>query len=407
MQEAPFRAAYGKIGNLRGFVHCPVLCLTATAGKKTARGLLKALYMRDVMLVKVTPDKSNSKFNVRKTSGDIEVDFQWVLDELKGKMSECSRIIIYCKTISSCGELYSMFVQELDDTFCGMFAMYHSKTPDDIQKIVLESLIDPHGKIRVVFATSALGMGVNLPNVRHIIHYGIPHDVEDYLQEVGRGGRDGGMFTATVIYRSYDLANCDPAMRKFVQNPNNECRRNILMEYFNEKVVNLANPMECCDICDASSGIIMQDASATGVLSSPSNKLIRFVDEEDQKLLREVLLDNVCSNTGMASVLGIGGLVNAVDIDIVEQLVEQSNHVFSAKYLLENFPILSVKLAQTILTIFNEVFGDISEAELSQELIKDFEIDPLMVSVPNWCNLFDHDDSSDDELLDCSLNTLQ
>ena len=131
------------------------------------------------------------------------------------------------------------------------------------------------------------------------------------------------------------------------------------------------------------------------------------MDEEDQKLLREVLLDNVCSNTGIASVLGIGGLVNAVDIDIVEQLVEQSNHVFSAKYLLENFPILSVKLTQTILTIFNEVFGDISEAELSQELIKDFEIDPLMVSVPNWCNLFDHDDSSDDELLDCSLNTLQ
>jgi hypothetical protein len=36
--------------------------------------------------------------------------------------------------------------------------------------------------VRVVFATSALGMGVNLPNIRHIIHYGVPHDVEEYLQ---------------------------------------------------------------------------------------------------------------------------------------------------------------------------------------------------------------------------------
>lgn len=74
--------------------------------------------------------------------------------------------------------------------------MYHSKTPEEIQRKVLESIVDPSDMVRLVFATSALGMGVNLPNIRRIIHLGIPRDTEEYLQEVGRGGRDGEMFEA-------------------------------------------------------------------------------------------------------------------------------------------------------------------------------------------------------------------
>jgi hypothetical protein len=135
LQNAPFRAAYGKIGNLRGFVHCPVLCLTATAGKETRTRLLKALHMRDVSLVKVTPDKPNSILEVWKASGDIDEDFKWLLDELKGKRLDCPRAIVYCRTISSCGELYSMLMQELDHSFCGMFAMFHSKTQMKFKKM--------------------------------------------------------------------------------------------------------------------------------------------------------------------------------------------------------------------------------------------------------------------------------
>ena len=47
-QDDPFRGAYGQIGNLRGFVHSPVLCLTATAGIKTRREIMKSLHMRNV-----------------------------------------------------------------------------------------------------------------------------------------------------------------------------------------------------------------------------------------------------------------------------------------------------------------------------------------------------------------------
>lgn len=84
-----------------------------------------------------------------------------------------------------------------------MFAMYHSKTPPQIQEKVLASLTDIDGLIRCVFATNALGLGVNFPNIRRVVHYGIPRDMEEYVQEIGRGGRDKGKFDALVLYKPY------------------------------------------------------------------------------------------------------------------------------------------------------------------------------------------------------------
>ena len=81
------------------------------------------------------------------------------------------RTIIYCRSLSSYGQLYSFFQQELDDSLRSTYV----KTPEEIQRKVLESIVDPTGMVRLVFATSALGMGVNLPNIRRIIHLGIPN----------------------------------------------------------------------------------------------------------------------------------------------------------------------------------------------------------------------------------------
>ena len=84
-QDDPFRGAYEKIGHLRGFVRCPLLCLTATAGTKTRREILKTLSMRNVKVVKFSPDKPNCKFFVEKASGDIEQQFNCLVDELMAK----------------------------------------------------------------------------------------------------------------------------------------------------------------------------------------------------------------------------------------------------------------------------------------------------------------------------------
>ena len=68
----------------------------------------------------------------------------------------------------------------------GIFGMFHSSTSDANKQIILESLSKPDGTVRVVFAITALGMGVNFVGLRASIHYGAPRSLDDYFQESGR-----------------------------------------------------------------------------------------------------------------------------------------------------------------------------------------------------------------------------
>ena len=76
---------------------------------------------------------------------------------------------------------------------------------------------------------------MNVPNIRQVLHYGALPDLESYLQELGRRGRDGKPCKVTLYYRPFHLAHCDEHMRNFWQNIERKCRRKILMSYFKEK----------------------------------------------------------------------------------------------------------------------------------------------------------------------------
>jgi superfamily II DNA helicase RecQ len=78
-------------------------------------------------------------------------------------------------------------------------AMYHAQTPQRIKDKVLSDIVNCDSQIRLVIATSALGMGVNIPDIYRVIHYGIPEDIESYVQAVGRGGRDGNRVISVLL----------------------------------------------------------------------------------------------------------------------------------------------------------------------------------------------------------------
>ena len=134
--------------------------------------------------------------------------------------------------------------------------MFHSNTPQHNKDVILESLQHSDGVIRVVFATVALGMGVNLKDVNWIIHYGAPNSVEDYFQESGRGGRSGGDAVSTIYWKPRDCplpknpkSTRDHelvAVRRYLEN-STVCRRKWLLGHFDVKADK--EVVRCCDVC--------------------------------------------------------------------------------------------------------------------------------------------------------------
>ena len=84
--------------------------------------------------------------------------------------------------------------------------MFHSNTPKH-KDVVLRSMTNAAGIVRVVLATTVLGMGVNFVGVYSTVHYGAPRSIHDYFQESGQAGRDGKSSTSTIYWVPSDAPN--------------------------------------------------------------------------------------------------------------------------------------------------------------------------------------------------------
>lgn len=344
--EQSFREAYGKIGHLKSFIRAPFMCLTATASNKMRSKITKLLHLTNTKFIRLSPDKQNLKFGE-----ELEETFGGLLREFDG-----GKTIIYCRSLKDCGESYSLFNDEWDDL---RVAMYHSKTPENIKERVLKSFLEVGGQCRLVIATSALGMGVNIPDVRHVVHYGVSSDLESYRQEVGRGGRDGKACTTTLFYRPYHLAHCNESMRNFIKNPNNLCRRKLLMKYFKDKPNPPDLQHDCCDVCHATcecGNSCKETPSSIPYEEEQLPALSRNVSDSERLFLREMLSERpagMCS-----SIFGSGTLSGKLHADTVKAIVSKCEYIFSVDFVMDNFPVFSRKLAVEILAVINDIFND-------------------------------------------------
>ncbi|CAB3981921.1 Hypothetical predicted protein, partial [Paramuricea clavata] len=75
-------------------------------------------------------------------------------------------------------------------------------------------------------------MGINFPDIRYVVHYGPPQNVEDFLQEVGRGGRDGKSAMAILFFRGKHLRKCDTSINNYANGDNVECLRTHILSEF-------------------------------------------------------------------------------------------------------------------------------------------------------------------------------
>ena len=126
--------------------------------------------------------------------------------------------------------------------------MYSSCT-DQMTKETIMNLFTKPSQLRIIIATIAFGMGVDCPDVHHIIHLGPSDDLESYIQEIGRAGRNGAISYATLLVTSKWKRYVDDSMRSYIENTE-KCRRKVLFSEMEGYVsVTLERLCLCCDLC--------------------------------------------------------------------------------------------------------------------------------------------------------------
>ena len=128
--------------------------------------------------------------------------------------------------------------------------IWHSKTDEIVKAHIKNEFSELRGTIRVLVLTIAFGMGVNIKGLYNIIHSGPPGTLDDYFQEVGRAGRDGGQSEAIlVIYlKCLNTKHIAKSVKEYAKNKAT-CRRKLLLSSFNSSSNKLVASLHlCCDI---------------------------------------------------------------------------------------------------------------------------------------------------------------
>ena len=135
-----------------------------------------------------------------------------------------------------------------------MFAQFHAPQTEQMKVGILRQMCSSNSLVRVIFATVAIGMGVDIPNIRRIIHISPPCSVKQYFQETGRAGRDGKQADAILYYNNRDIARNKVEMQNDMREfclQDKECLRKELLKSLDYIYDKEKNPLHlCCSACE-------------------------------------------------------------------------------------------------------------------------------------------------------------
>ena len=266
-----FRPEYTKIKLFREmFPQIPIIAVTATATNIVCKDIINFLQLVKPTLVKASFDRPNLYLkiseipteeiyekkpkSIKKTIRSVSKE-SLVLSYLNKYPTE--KIIVYANSRKDCEDIADK-LNKLDKDCC---CVYHAGISKNEREKVQSEFSS--GKFNVIISTIAFGMGVDYI-IRVVIIFGSPSSIEEYYQQIGRGGRDGN-FCETILYFEYTnliiakhmLRNIRikfPALAKAKENNlnkiskmvfNNTCRRRFILDYFNEPF-----DFYTCDNCD-------------------------------------------------------------------------------------------------------------------------------------------------------------
>ena len=245
-----FRPEYRQLPKLREILpHVPFIALTATATDQVREDIEKHLALRKPQRFTASFNRPNLTYRVTPKAGA----YDQVLQFLRTRREDSG--IIYCQSRKATEMVASRLSQD------GIPALpYHAGLEQGERAANQDKFL--RDRVRVMCATIAFGMGINKPNVRFVIHYDLPKNLEGYYQETGRAGRDGLPGECLLLFNAADVAKqmnfiteiADPAEAARARHlldqvvhysEASSCRRALLLNYFSEEY-----PEPNCGGCD-------------------------------------------------------------------------------------------------------------------------------------------------------------
>ncbi len=247
-----FRPEYTQLKFLKSqFPGIPLIALTATADKLTRKDIVAQLGLTDPAIFIASFDRPNISLTVRPG----QKRFEQIVEFLKEHPNQSG--IVYCLSRKGCEGL-----AEKLNAKGFRAAHYHAEVPTAQRSKVQEDFIND--RVPIICATLAFGMGIDKSNVRFVVHYNLPRNLEGYYQEIGRAGRDGLPADALLFFSYADLlsyremfeqgdasaAQKDLKLAKleriyqFAEAP--VCRRKTVLNYFGEPYEQRCGN---CDVC--------------------------------------------------------------------------------------------------------------------------------------------------------------
>ncbi|MDF9409625.1 DNA helicase RecQ [Pelotomaculum isophthalicicum JI] len=285
-----FRPSYLAIGQfIQELPHRPpVAAFTATATAEVRQDIVKMLGLKNPKLVVTGFNRENLFFSVIR--GENKRDF--LLEYLAGRKEEAG--IIYAATRKEVDNLYEFLCKK------GYSAgKYHAGLSDEERTGSQDKFL--YDDIRIMVATNAFGMGIDKSNVRYVIHYNLPKNMEAYYQEAGRAGRDDGPGECVLLFGPQDIQIQKFLIEQTQYSPERKlneyrklqtmvdychtphCLRKFILRYFGEE--SIAEECGNCGTCSEKNELVDKTVDAQMIFSC----ILRMREQFGISLVAEVL----------------------------------------------------------------------------------------------------------------------